>query len=203
MFTAPKYSPEGLQIKENMHHIYICALEVEVVKRNLGMSVRDKLGQAGQLVLVTLWVTGTLNTGQLRIYKECISLVVDISPNISAKVTVACPQRWLRQQLPGSKPNGAVWLEYLALQSVFTLSESPGKEILETWRYVSSDEWVHLLRQDLLSGTRNALSISPMAAVRELNREFGSVQDVYRPLVMNPVLRGLNNSLSEMQEIYQ
>jgi hypothetical protein len=59
------------------------------------------------------------------------------------------------------------------------------------------------LRQDLLSGTRNALSISPMAAVRELNREFGSVQDVYRPLVMNPVLRGLNNSLSEMQEIYQ
>lgn len=203
MSTVPRYSPEGLQIEESTPLIYICALEVEVAKRNLGMSVRDKLGQHGQLVLVTLWVIGNMITAHLRMYKECVSLVVDISPNISAKVTVACPHRWMRQQLPGSKPNGAVWLEYLAMPSIYTLNGLPQKEIMEAWRYVSSEEWMHLLRGDWFHGGGQSLSISPMATVRELNPESGLVVDAYRPLCTKGVLRAFDNSLREMWELYQ
>jgi hypothetical protein len=162
-----------------------------MVEKALGLSLLKKYAKPGQILLLAVLVGGISVQPRLKIYKELNTLLLDISVNISAKVTVVCPQETLNLPFFGCELSGAEWLESLLEKSNHVPLASQADQIMETWQYVSYGTWENLLTMDTLNISGKALSFSPYAQLPEWNEFLKSVRVACQPLPLRVVYPSL------------
>lgn len=160
-----------------MHRIYILCLEAEMVEKLVGASRLNKFVQSGQVLLLTLSVGMISGEMHLRIYSELNTLLLDISANTSAKVRVACPQKFLNRLSANSELSGAAWLEYRVPQCAKVPRAYQVYTAMEDWDYISCDEWMNYLRLESLGTTRKDLYLFRYAQLRVWSEGLKSVVD--------------------------
>lgn len=146
-----------------------------MVERVLGLSLLSKHVRRGVVVYVALSLSASTH-GQLRIYSELSTLLLDISVSTSLRGVPRFPRCQKPHLLKDSEHSGEVWRDALPSPYASIDEELHPPTTFPGWACISSDEWMNWLNTDLYGIGARDLSFLTEVRLMEANEGFTSAQ---------------------------